>query len=87
MRLGASVFLAQPQPKGFLGVWVLWVATGGTIEVSATGQTPLQKDVQRAMKSRGFLFRPAQNCGTPLVPCDELDSETQGCEALEGGQR
>ncbi len=33
-----------------------------------------------------YYFVDSINCDTPIVPCDEIDSETQGCKALDGRQ-
>lgn len=40
----------------------------------------------KTLEEGGYYFTDALNCDVPLVPCDEIDSETQGCKALEGGQ-
>ncbi|GEM90498.1 hypothetical protein ODE01S_19320 [Oceanithermus desulfurans NBRC 100063] len=56
--------------------------------VAPTALSPraLHNDKATTLEESDVYFTDALNCDYPLVPCDEINSETQGCQVLDGGQ-
>ena len=65
----------------------LYIETDYGVRPSRLAANSIGSGSARVLEEGEYYFTDALNCDVPLVPCDELDSETQGCEALEGGQR
>ncbi len=64
----------------------VYMETDYGVRPSRLAAKPLGPGFARTLEGGEYYFTDVLNCDTPIVPCDEIDSETQGCKALEGGQ-
>lgn len=64
----------------------VYMETDYGVKPSRLAANPFRSGSARTLEEGDYYFTDALNCDVPLAPCDEIDSETQGCKALEGGQ-